>query len=207
MRLLIIAPFSDLETHSEVMDAVGPSNTEILHGSISVKQVLEVIATGEFEALHFAGHGERQSLTFTDGNLDSALLADAIRRHGNVTLCLLNSCQSVGVALACYSAGSVYAIGWQDDVGDSVANTFAFAFWSSYKMNGNIVDAYKTGRESVIWGHAGSQTPALLNGRTREAMNTIESLTREISKARYVTVGLFGITTFLLLLLIFQHYF
>lgn len=177
MRLLIIAPESDLDTYSEILDAVGESNTKILHGSVSVRHALDAIEDGTFDAFHFAGHGEEMRISFSDGHLDAALLADAIRKHGKVRLCLFNSCESLGTALACYMAGSTYAIGWQDMVGDRVAVTFAYAFWSSYKMSGDIGGAYRTGREAVLWGHPDNRLlPALLNGRGQAAQDEMATM-------------------------------
>jgi len=123
-------------------------------------------------------------LEFTDGHLDAALLADAIRKNGRIQLCLFNSCESLGTALACYMAGATYAIGWQDDVEDRIAITFAFTFWASYKMHSSIGDAYRTGREAVIWGYPGKQTPALLNGRGQIAQDKVQSLLAEIVSTR-----------------------
>lgn len=180
MQLLIVAPSSDLDTHGEILDAVGAGNTKILHGNVSVREVLDAITDGPYDAIHFAGHGAAMRLDFTDGHLDAALLADAIRKNGKVQLCLFNSCESLGTALACYMAGSTYAIGWQDLVDDKVAITFAFTFWASYKMHSSIGDAYRTGKEAIIWGYPGKQTPALLNGRGQIAQDKLQSLSNEI---------------------------
>jgi hypothetical protein len=194
MQLLIIAPESDLDTHSEILDAVGTSNTKILHGVVSVRQVLDAIEGGQFDAIHFAGHGEEMRLHFADGHLDAALLADAIRKHGRVTLCLFNACESLGTALACYMAGSTYAIGWQDMVNDRVAVTFAFAFWASHKMSGDIGGAYRTGREAVLWGHPDNRLfPSLLNGRGQVVQEKMARMTNDVQFSRRV-VWLIGAT-------------
>jgi len=167
MKLLIIAPGSNLNVGTEIIDAVG-TESRILHGTVSVREALNTIATDEYDAFHFAGHGDETRLMFSDGPMESALLADAIRKNGNVVLCLFNSCESMGIASLCHLAGSSYAIGWQQEVRDDVAVTFSFAFWASYKMSGQIHEAYNTGREAVIWGYPGQQAPTLLNGH-REA--------------------------------------
>jgi len=182
MKLLIIAPGSNLNVGTEIIDAVGSSgsDTKILHGTVSIRHVLDTIASGEFDSFHFAGHGDETRLMFSDGTLESSLLADAIRKNGNVVLCLFNSCESMGIASLCHLAGSSYAIGWQQGVRDDVAVTFAFAFWASYKMSGQIHDAYNTGREAVIWGYPGQQAPTLLNGHSEAERVRNQALSKRI---------------------------
>ncbi len=208
MRLLIIAPESDLDTHSEILDAVGANNTKILHGVVSVRHVLDAIEEGLYDAIHFAGHGEEMRIIFSDGHLDAALLADAIHKHGRVRLCLFNSCESLGTALACYMAGSTYAIGWQDRVGDKVAQTFAYAFWSSYKMSEDIGGAYRTGREAVLWGHPDNRLfPALLNGRGQIAQDKMTKVTADLQNSNRLAWLLGVLFASLALLDIYLHLF
>jgi hypothetical protein len=207
MRLLIIAPRSNLDTQSEILDAIEEtSETNILHGVVTVRAAIETIKAWKPEAIHFAGHGDDARLAFEDGNLDAALLADAIRYTGTVRLCLFNSCESVNVALACYMAGASYAIGWQDEVSDREAVAFGFAFWASWKMNRDIAGAFRTGREAVIWGFPGAQAPALLNGRGeafREQMAEMKAHVDRMTRLVYWLSGLLAGTMLFALLDVF----
>lgn len=205
MRLLIIAPRSNLDTQSEILDAVGEGGeTNILHGAVTLRAALATIKDWKPDAIHFAGHGDTMRLAFEDGNLDAALLADAIRYAGTVNLCLFNSCESLGgVALACYMAGATYAIGWQDEVNNATAVAFSFSFWASWKMSGDIAAAYRTGREAVIWGFPGEQTPGLLNGRGqthREQMTDLRNQVDRLTRLVWWLSGLLACTMIFILL-------
>lgn len=203
LQLLIVAPESELDTRNEILNAVGPDTAKVLHGPISVQTVLDHIKSGEYTGVHFAGHGTQMRLNFTDGSLDAALLGDAIRKNGRMIMCLFNSCDSIGAAMESHRAGSSYAIAWQDEVSDKVAITFAFAFWASYKMHNNVADAYRTGREAVIFGHPDNRNlPFMFNGQNRAAQERLTQLTADAVKSQRLSWGIIGLLSLALALAI-----
>ena len=198
MHLLIVAPNSNLDNLAEIVAAMG-GYTDALTGVVTFREILAAIADGDYEGIHFAGHGSENVLQFSDGYLSAGLVADAVRRAGGVNLVLFNACRSMGIALGAYEAGAHYAIGWQNDVPNAVAVTFATAFWTSYKLNGSVRSAFYTGREGVIVGHPGAKLPYLLNGRTVEQSLQISSLTESVHRLRetmrtlWIMLGLTGL--------------
>jgi len=184
MKLLIVAPKSNLNTFSEILDATGPGETRVLHGTVTVREVMTEIRTGQFTHIYFAGHGDDQSLMFSDGLLNKALLADSIQAAGAIILVLFNSCQSLGPALAAYGAGVHYVIGWQGNVSDSAAINYAYAFWATYRLSNDVHVAHRTGREAVIFGNPGHETPDLINGRNSGYQQRVESLQAQVSRQR-----------------------
>jgi len=181
MQLLIIAPRSSLDVFAEVLEAAGESNN-ILHGNVSSREALDHVASGQYDRIYFAGDGDKTRLVFSDGLLDGALLADAVRHAGTIELAIFNSCESLGMALAAYMAGASYVIGWQDEVQDKAASTFGSTFWASYKMGSKIQRAYWTGREAVIRNYPGQPTPILLNGQGVRFRQEVAELRQQIDR-------------------------
>lgn len=196
MKLLIVAPQSNLNTFSEIIDAVGVGDTRILRGIVTVREVMTEIRTGQYTHLHFAGHGDNQALEFSEGRMNKSLLADSIQAAGTIELVLFNSCQSLGPALAAYGAGVPFVIGWQGDVLDSAATNYAYAFWATYRLSKDAHVAHRQGREAVIFANPGHETPDLTNGRNQTYQKQIQLLRTQVERQRQWIVVLMVLTGF-----------
>lgn len=194
MKILIVAPQSELEVQQEIVDAIGGDGdqTKVLSGSVSIRMFLDTVQTWRPDAIHFAGHGADSRILFEDGVIDASLVADAVRSIGGVKLCIFNSCESLNMALACYMAGAAYAIGWSDQVSNDVATSFAFTFWASWKMSGSVHGAFQTGRESVRY-FPNHHMPSLLNGRGDAYTSQMKDLQREVDRLTRLTYWLSGL--------------
>jgi len=173
MKVLIVAPFSDLATLTELISAAGQNTPTILNGTVTHRELLATLKTAEFDIVHFAGHGETMTLEMSDGLLSIDMLASAISKHP--TLVFLNACKSLPAAAAMYSYGTGYAIGWRDDVPDRIAEEFAVVFYRTLALNGGqIRKAFDTAEDGIQRSHPGAEMPTLLNGRMTSIVRELE---------------------------------
>lgn len=202
MKILIIAPDSDLNTHVDLIAAMGGNTATSLHGIVPVREVLNAIASGQYDAIHFASHGEKDALLMSDGMIDEEQLETAIKRSADtgsqIKMVFLNACQSITAGIYIHSpreGSPSFVIGWRTDVKDEVAGAFAVRFYQALSANGEDVhDAFDSGVYAVRRTYPDAEIPLLLNGRIQDlriAMNDMivrfSSLEKELQKERTQT--------------------
>lgn len=166
MNVLVVAPDMALQNVEDWVAAAQGLRLTVLNRHVSVREVLERIASGCFEVVHFATDGQRNALGMSDGLIPGPMLEDALASAGNVELVILGACKSVLIGAAIYRAGVPRVLSWRDAVDDKVAVAWAKAFYSSLHMNGGvgrIWDASQTAAEVVR--DMGAEPPIYLNGR------------------------------------------
>lgn len=199
MKILIVAPDSDLNTHVDLVAAMGGNIATSLHGVVPVREVLNQIASGSYDAVHFASHGDRNALLMSDGMIDEEQLGNAIKQSARsgrqIKMIFLNACQSItaGVYIHSPAEGSPsFVICWRTDVRDDVAQAFAVRFYEALGINGEDVhDAFDSGVYAIRRVYPDVEPPLLLNGRIQDlrvAMNDMiirfTSLEKELQKAK-----------------------
>lgn len=180
MKVLAFVPESQLDIKAEIFNLASDEDgleVKIEHGILSIRAAIDVIKSYRPDSIYFAGDSATMQLEFSDGLLDAALLADAVRYLGGTHLCFFNSCESMQMALACYMAGSSYCIGWHMKVADKAAGAFSSTFWTSWKMSHDINSAYETATAMLHRSFPSEETPLLFNGRGESFRNRMAELT------------------------------
>ena len=125
MKILIVSPKSDIQADSELIAAAGENRPTILNDIVSGREVINAIASGKYNAVHFAAHGNQNALEMTDGLIDDmqlqAAFESAARNGVPVDVVVFNACRSIGPALRVYSStkgGPSFVVAWRHDVGD-----------------------------------------------------------------------------------------
>jgi len=163
MRVLVIAARSALQNKEDWLSAMTGHQVAVLDGVVTVREALGRIASGEYELVHFAGHGDMDTLVVSDGVIPGNLLEDALRAAGGVELVILGACRSVTIGAMLYMAGVPRVLSWRDEVSDEVAGLWARTFYQSLALSKDIWEATLTAGEEVR--RTGAETPIYLNGR------------------------------------------
>ena len=123
--------------------------------------------------VHFVGHGSERSLSIIedhhlsandDGSQREAEFSTVLRTvKERVILCVLNACESEGLARDLVGAGVVeYAVGWPSKVSDSTAITFSRALYGAVGDGRTMREAF-----DVAKGACGPQAvPVLIRQET-----------------------------------------
>ena len=178
MNVLVIAPDMALQNVEDWVSAAQGARLTILNRTVTVREALERIASGCFEIIHFATHGDADALRMSDGEIPGPMLEDAIRAGGNVELVILGACRSVAVGAAIYQAGAPRVLSWRDRVDDATAALWARSFYTSLRLTAGpsrIWEASQTAAEVVR--ASGAEPPLYLNGR-------LAALEAEVKKLR-----------------------
>ena len=163
MRILVVASQSKLQTVEDWMSSMNGNQVTVLDGLVTGREVLQSIASGGYQVVHFAGHGCEDAIEVSDGVIPKHLLEDAFRAARTVELVILGACRSIGVGALLYMAGVPRVLSWRADVDDQIAGTWARAFYSSLRLTGDIWDATQTASAAVL--RIGAEPPIYLNGR------------------------------------------
>jgi len=191
MRILIVAPEGGLDTVGELYEAAGGNRPEFLTGTVTVREVQGHIASGAYDAVHFAGHGTREALQMSDGYLDMEQLESALSaadRTGHpVKIVVLNACASIRNAVAIYGiavGGPSFVIGWrQAELPDRYAKEFAMRFWQAMRYdNEDVHQAFDSAVYALRALDPTAEVPLLLNGRIDDLRNAMRALTHELTE-------------------------
>lgn len=97
-RTLVIAPRTNLVlVEDEVTAVVNSLHANLLQGVVTANQVLDKISEG-WDIIWFMTHGTEEGIMLSDGPLSAASLTTFIRT-AEARLVVLNTCESIGVAL------------------------------------------------------------------------------------------------------------
>jgi hypothetical protein len=167
MRILIVAPDGDLQNLAELIEAVGENIATPLRGTVTARELLQRLRSEQFDAVHFAGHGESMELGLSDGPLSIELLSSAIQEGTHPRLMFFNACASLPAAASLHGYGVGYTIGWrQDEVPDNAASSFAVTFYNSLRLNGgNVRRAFDSAIDMMRRHFPETEEPIIINGR------------------------------------------
>ena len=124
--------------------------------------------------VHFAGHGDERSLSIIEDHHllanETALSAEEFHKvlktiEEKVVLCVVNACESEGLARALVDAGVVeYAVGWPSKVSDSTAITFSRALYGALGDGRTICDAFDIAKVAC----GPREVPILISGENAD---------------------------------------
>ncbi len=167
MRILIVAPDSDLSNLAELVEAAGENVPIVLRGTVTGRELLQRLRSERYDVVHFAGHGTAMELGLSDGPLSVELLSSAIQEGMHPTLMFFNACASLPVAAQLHGYGVSYTIGWrQEGVPDRAAGAFAVTFYNSLRLNGgSIRRAFDAALDGLRRHYPEVEEPICINGR------------------------------------------
>jgi hypothetical protein len=183
MRLLVVAPGSNLQVNVEIIAAAANARTTTLNGHVPKRELLGHIESGDYDGIHFAAHGTPYSVQMSDETVyDSELQSafDIAARKGKpVRIVLLNTCRSLPLAIRFHSMGTSsprYVIGWRDDVEDEVAGEFAKAFWSKAYPDCDVHQTFDLAIDEIRHRFPAHELPNLINGMRTVIQDLIEQV-------------------------------
>jgi hypothetical protein len=166
LRVLVIAPDQRLDNVEDWIAAAQGLPLTILNRTVTVREVLDHIASGRYQIVHFATHGGTDTLLMSDGPLPAAMLEEAVRAAGHLELVVLGACKSVTIGAALYLGGVPRVLAWRDEVVDAIAGLWARSFYTALRMNGGTESIWNA---SVVAAEvvraAGAEPPIYLDGR------------------------------------------
>jgi hypothetical protein len=163
MRVLVVAPGSNIDNMADWVASARGHELTVLNGTVTTREALSAIASGRFQIVHFATHGCPTALEMSDGVIPEHMLADAFRAAGSVELAILGACESITLGARLYMACVSKVVSWRVAVDDRVAGVWANAFYSSLQLQPEIFNASQTASEAVR--RLGAEPPIYLNGR------------------------------------------
>lgn len=206
MKILIVAPETDLEIEKELFRAATGFRPTFLTGTVTKSHVLNEIRTGNYDIIHFAGHGEEHYVKMSDGPIEQDVLERAIEKAGDVKIVFLNSCSSMHSVAEIYNNTDVsYAIGWPKDVPNEYASFWAVVFYEALSMDHNdVAGAAKTASDAFLktYKMKSHEIPVVLNGRVMQWKRKYEDLEEEVNDCDYIRLKRFHLWIFLGLMLV-----
>ena len=192
MRILIVAPDSDLKNLAELVEAAGENVPTVLRGTVTGRELLQRLRSEPYDVVHFAGHGTTMELGLSDGPLSVELLSSAIQEGMHPRLMFFNACASLPQAAQLHGYGVGYTIGWrQEGVPDRAAGAFAVAFYNSLRLNGgNIRRAFDGAVDGLRRHFAEVEEPVIINGRLAALLTEVAELRMSVkdrdSRTQYI---------------------
>jgi CHAT domain-containing protein len=178
MRVLVVAPGSELDNVEDWVSSARGNELSVLNGVVNKRELLSCISGGKFQIIHFAVHGCRDAIELSDKPITKAELRNALNAAGSVELVVLAACKSSHIANQLYQAGVPRVLCWPGDVSDRVAALWASTFYSSLRLSGDIWSASQTAEETLI--QLGEEPPLYLNGRLAKLEAEVVAVRRQL---------------------------
>jgi hypothetical protein len=119
-RVLVVAPETDLTlVRDEVTAVVNSLGANILQGFVTADMVLNKVTEG-WNVLWFMTHGTEEGILLSDGPLNASALT-TLARAADAGLVVLNTCQSINVAMQVYNELQVSVVCTLSNVPDREA--------------------------------------------------------------------------------------
>lgn len=165
MKVLYIAPTSNLDTKTEILRSVEGQTVSICDGEVDRAKVEAYLARGQYDAVHLAGHGDASVLAWSDGLIEVAQLLDLLANQKRLRFVCITACNSARTGAEIHNARHVPVIVCQKPVGDAAARCFSEVFYRSMRLVGDIHRAVEAGRAQLRVEHpADADTVVLING-------------------------------------------
>jgi hypothetical protein len=135
MRILMIVPASDIGMASEVMTLANGHLIDICSGNVDRAKLTLALGSTAYDVLHFAQHGNRLGLQFSDGLLEAGeLVGMLLKTQRQLKFILLNACDSIPTAIEIHNALLVPVIAHNSAISDAVAIRFCEAFYRNLRV-------------------------------------------------------------------------
>lgn len=140
MRVLIVAPEQPgIYVIPEVRAIQTWHHTTLLHGPVTVEDIVNACLATKYDIIHFATHGGPDGLQLSNGELMTAYDIARVARLQNTPELFFNACDTGSLAARAVRNGPKYAYSAEIALEDDEAWKFPYAFYS-IRRNGHAND-------------------------------------------------------------------
>lgn len=164
MKILFVAPDSELKVRDEIMRAADRQTVTFCDGNVDRAKAERFLQEPQ-DALHFAGHGNSSILEWSDGALEVAELIAMLKPQTRLRFVVITACNSARTGAEIHNALHVPVVLCQAPIGDDAAVRFSEVFYRTYRAQGDVAEAVEAGRSMLArLFPAFADTVVLLNG-------------------------------------------
>lgn len=136
MRILIIAPLSDLASSIEI-DSIAPAHEcDIVSDNVTQVRLMNRVARQSYDILHFLAHGDDGGIRLGDGIMPPEDIA-RLAKHTKARMVFLNACSSTIPGQYLVDVGIPSVIVHNREVPDNEAIQVAGYFYNELAINGS----------------------------------------------------------------------
>jgi len=182
LRLLFIAPTSNLRTDVEILHSLQGQTVDICDGNVDRDKVERFLrGDTQYDFIHFAGHGGLSVLEWSDGAVTAKELLGMLAHQTGLCGVIITACYSAGVAALIHNARHVPVVACEADISDPGARRFSEAFYRALRGGSRIHEAFDVAQEMLERVYpADGAVVTLINGdmSTRAEMADFETFVR-----------------------------
>ena len=181
LRLLFIAPTSNLRTDVEILHSLQGQTVDICDGNVDRDKAERFLRGGQYDYIHFAGHGGLSALEWSDGAVTAKELLGMLAYQSGLRGVVITACHSAGVAAVIHNALHVPVVACEAEISDPGARRFSEAFYRALRGGSHIHEAFDVAQEMLERVYpADGAVVTLINGdmSTRAEMADFETFVR-----------------------------
>ena len=164
MRILFIAPTSNLRTSDEILRSMQGQTVSICDGDVD-RAKAERFLKEEQDYIHFAGHGDPSILEWSDGAITVDELLGMLAYQKHLRGVVITACNSARVGAEIHNALHVPVVMCQAEISDPAALRFSEAFYRALRAAQSIHQAVEVSRAALAKMHpTDADVVTLING-------------------------------------------
>lgn len=164
MRILFVAPTSELKTADEILRSLQGQTVTICDGNVD-RDKAERFLTEEYEYIHFAGHGDLSILEWSDGPVTVDELLGMLAHQTRLSAVVITACNSARTGAEIHNALHIPVVLCQAPLSDRAALRFSEAFYRALRTGARVHEAVTVGRAALAKLHpADADAITLING-------------------------------------------
>lgn len=177
LKILFIAPTSNLKTGDEILRAVQGQTVSICDGYVD-RGKAEQFLRAPVDWIHFAGHGEVSVLEWSDGAVTVDELVGMLQPQIRLQGVVITACNSARTGAEIHNALHVPVVMCQSEISDPAAVRFSEAFYRALRGGGDIHRAVETGRTALAKVNpADADVVTLINGDMSTRADMADTMT------------------------------
>ena len=189
LRLLFIAPTSNLRTDVEILHSLQGQTVDICDGNVDRDKVERFLrGDTQYDFIHFAGHGGLSVLEWSDGAVTAKELLGMLAHQTGLCGVIITACYSAGVAALIHNARHVPVVACEAEISDPGARRFSEAFYRALRGGSRIHEAFDVAQEMLERLHAtDAAVVTLINGdmaTDAELTDCLAFVRRELGEVR-----------------------
>lgn len=149
MRLLFIAPASNLSTNAELARIASGYTPEIVDGLIDRNGLERALRLDAYDAIHFCGHAGKGVLQLSDGLIDSADLVSMLDGQRGARFFFINGCDSLSLGTALHNAYHIPVIAHDAEIEDKAAVKLAQRFYGDFRRTQNVGESFDSALKTL----------------------------------------------------------
>ena len=145
LRILFVAPTSNLKTGDEILRSVQGQTITICDGNVD-RDKAERFLREEQDYIHFASHGQSSILEWSDGAVTVDELLAMLAYQKNLKGVVITACNSARTGAEIHNHFHVPVAMCQAPIGDEAARRFSEVFYRALRSGASMGDAVASGR-------------------------------------------------------------